>query len=823
MEACLYEVLRSDSAAGKRAEARVLELQAGNFEGFTSVLVDVFCDLKSSDQLKMVAGIILKNSLHANDVELQRSYAGRWMGLGYESREYIKGALKGALKGHAVRFCTMAGAALGQIARVEVSNGVYPSFFEEMGRMVHDEEAMCGVCEAVGVCSSYLVREAPDALQMYSSAVFEICMHPLRSGTSSRSKLSGLKCLMNSMEMEGVFCYEENVNAFLDATMGIWNGSDEELIHKSMICFNRLAMLNYKHMRKDVLENMLAQYLGRFFKAGSDDIKVQAIEYWCVFAEKKDEEMVDRYLPVVLPEILRLLEKGPDYYGDVWSPHKAASSCLELYTELKGERMMRNGTMWGFIESSLRSESRARMDIGAVALGSVMHERCEDVLAKIILDLVTGIDFEESKDSCLWALSRIAECNFYALADHLPIILSKCGSVVLESSKSSVGAAWVMNCVFVSVASSMGKEGFAEHIPRAVKKKADDFVNGFLTKQYLDILNVLVKGTELASLSDSNLRVALFSALDELILVCPQAVQNILVGFYDYTAKKIDECIGVLGYATQDQLLVVEDVLSNYVGLSEAIVTARRTEDVEDLLGLFIRILESTPTTAFGEVYTSISKLSARFAPHASKILPYITRDMRCTDRFVLNSVINLVGRLANTMGTDFNILATVLTSSLVQCLSSEATHRDLKPVILSVFGDIALALERNFEMYLDMVVMLLQQISELNRRPDEEYVDELRKNALQLINCSLVAIGDSSRVRANLPRIISIAHKIGAEDTDRKVHEDLLGLVDDLVGMYGKNFGLDELWIKDFLYGMMKCSSDKNRKRASHTLEMLR
>ncbi|ADM12444.1 karyopherin beta [Encephalitozoon intestinalis ATCC 50506] len=823
LESCLYEVLKSDSTSGKRAEAKILELQSSDFERFISILVEVFCDLKSNDQLRMVSGIILKNSLHANDPDLQKGCLSRWLGMRPESREYIKNTIKRALRGPTPRFCTMAGAALGQISRMEIPNSLYQGFFEEMKRMVCDEETACGVCEAVGTCCSYLTKEAPDILRMHNATVFEICIHPLKRGTTRESKLSGLKCLMNCMEVEGIFCYEENVNIFLNSTIEIWNGDDEELIHKLMICFNRLVMLNYKFIRKSILENILGQYLGRFFKSKHDEIKIQAIEYWCIFAEKRDEEMANKYMSVVLPEILSLLKKGPDYYEEIWSPHKAASSCLEIYTELKGDKMMRNGMIWGFIETSLKSESKADVDIGAVALGSVMHEKCEDCLVKIVPDLVAGIGFEESKDSCLWALSRTAECNFYALVDHLPIILSRCGSVVLESSKSSIGAAWAMDCIFRSVADSKRKEGFASHIPSSTKKRADDFVESFLVKQYLDILNVLVKGTELANLNDSSLRVALFSALDELILICPQTVLDILIGFYDYTSKKIDECISVLGYATQDQLLVVEDVLSNYIGLIEAIATARKREDVEDLLELFIRILESTPTIAFGEVYTSISNLSTKFAPHTSRILPYMTRDMRCTDRFVLNSVINLVGRLANTMGTDFNILATVLTSSLVQCLSSEATHRDLKPIILSVFGDIALALERNFESYLDMVVMLFQQISELNRHGDEEYVDDLRKNAVQLVNCSLVAIGDSSKVRNLLPRIISIAHKMGIEDGSGKTHEDILGLIDDLVGMYGKNFGLDEPWIKEFLYGMMKSSNDRNRKKASHVLEVLR
>ncbi|KAH9411446.1 hypothetical protein HK407_05g09650 [Ordospora pajunii] len=824
LEACLYDVLRSDAHAGKRAEARIMDVQANDFSRFVPVLAEVFCDVNTNDQVKMVAGIIFKNTVHANDAELQRMCLNRWLGLDGGVREYIKGILKGALEGYVPRFCVMAGGILGHIARIEVVNGIDVRFFEEMRMRANEEEKMEGVCEAVGVSTSYIAKEAPGVLEeQVVRMVFETCICALVNGTTSRRKLAGLKCLMNSMEASGMFCRAEDMRVFLDATMGIWNGSDDELIHKSMICFNRMVMLYYKYVEKEMLEDMLSQYLGRFFKSTSDDIKVQAIEYWCIFAEMRDGEMIDKYLPVVLPEILRLLSKGEDYNADGWTSHKAASSCLEMYAEIKGSKLMRSGVVWGFIESSLRSSTRLNVDIGAIALGSVMCEECEDYLVMVMPQLVEGVDFEESRESCLWALSKAAECNFYALVEHLPVIISKCGGIVLEGAKPSVGAAWVMNCVFDSICESRKNETYAKHLPRDMKKKADGFVENFLVKQYLDVLNVLVKGTEMVSLNDSGLRIALFSALNSLIYVCPPMLLSILSGFYEYAARKIDECVGVLGHATQDQILVVEDVLSNYIGLVEAIAMSRKMEGVEDVLGVFIKVLDSTPTIAFGEVYISLSNLSAKFVPHVPILLPYITRDMRCTDKFVLNSVINLVGRLASTMGTDFSVIASVVTPLLGQCLGSESTPKELKPVILSVFGDIALALERGFEPHIEMVVMLFLQISELDLRCDEEYVEELRKNALQLVNCSLVAVGDCMKVRSVMPRILSIAHVISASDGDGRVHEETLGLIDDLAVMYGKNFGLDDPWIKEFLYSVMKHGNDKNRNRAGQILEVLR
>lgn len=822
LEACLQDALRPDSTVRKTAEGRILGMQSTDFMTFILALTEIFCDVSSDDQLKMIAGIILKNSFHANDAELQNMCGDRWLRLDSEVREHVKGEFKKALGGHSPRFCVMAGAVLGQIARIEISRNLYRDFFDEMRRMVCKDEATCGVCEAVGVCCNYLIEGSVCISGEYGQVIFDICMYPLENGNRSGNKLAGLKCFMNSMELQDIFQYKENVDRFLGSLVSIWNGGDEELIHKSMLCLNKLVTLNYKFIHGTVLENILVQYLNSFFKLGSEDMKIQAIEYWCIFAEMKDERIVDKYLAIVLPEVLKLLEKGIGYHDEIWSPHKAATSCLEMYTELKGNEIMKSEAVRNFVEARLKSEDRACVDIGAVALGSVMHEECEDYLVNIIPYLISGIEFRESKDSCLWALSRIAEYNFYALLTHLPVLLNKCGSVILEGSRFSIGAAWVMNCVFSSIAGSRA-DGFAKHIPEKLRKKTDASIDLFLARQYIDILNVLIKGTEIASLDDSNLRVALFSALTELVLICPPSMPNILDEFYGYISKKIEECLSVMRCATQNQLLIVEDVLSNYIGLIEAVVTAKNQKNFDELAVLFIRILDSTPTVAFGEVYIAISNLSTQFAPHMSKMLPYITRDMTCTDKFVLKSVINLVGTQASIMGTSFSTLAGTLISSLFQCLGSESTPRELKPMILSVFGDIALALEASFEPYLEMVVTLLSQIAMLDRHFDAEFVDELRKNMVQLVDCSLMAIGDSSKVRDSLPQILGLVREIQSKDADRAAAENVLGLIDDLVNIYGKNFGLDDGWVREFLYGMEKYGDAKNRRKANHTLEMLR
>jgi importin subunit beta-1 len=76
----------------------------------------------------------------------------------------------------------------------------------------------------------------------------------------------------------------------------------------------------------------------------------------------------------------------------------------------------------------------------------------------------------------------------------------------------------------------------------------------------------------------------------------------------------------------------------------------------------------------------------------------------------------------------------------LISNLGSPDVHRSIKPLILSTFGDLALALEDKFERYLDNVKRMLQQAMHLSvvqaqSTTDDDFLDynnELRIGILE-------------------------------------------------------------------------------------------
>ena len=67
--------------------------------------------------------------------------------------------------------------------------------------------------------------------------------------------------------------------------------------------------------------------------------------------------------------------------------------------------------------------------------------------------------------------------------------------------------------------------------------------------------------------------------------------------------------------------------------------------------------------------------------------------------------------------------------------LQNSALHRNVKPPVLSCFGDIALAITYEYEPYLRVSLMMLLQAAQ-NRAPDDDddpidYVNMLREGIL--------------------------------------------------------------------------------------------
>lgn len=78
------------------------------------------------------------------------------------------------------------------------------------------------------------------------------------------------------------------------------------------------------------------------------------------------------------------------------------------------------------------------------------------------------------------------------------------------------------------------------------------------------------------------------------------------------------------------------------------------------------------------------------------------------TEYAVFNSAVGIVGDLARAIHGKIQPFADTLMQALLGALTSPVLHRSAKPAVVSVFGDLAIALGPSFEPYLEQVMGML-------------------------------------------------------------------------------------------------------------------
>ena len=113
----------------------------------------------------------------------------------------------------------------------------------------------------------------------------------------------------------------------------------------------------------------------------------------------------------------------------------------------------------------------------------------------------------------------------------------------------------------------------------------------------------------------------------------------------------------------------------------------------------------------------------------------------------------------------------------LVKDLSSSQLHRSVKPPIFSCFGDIALAIDGNFEKYLAYAMPMLQSAAEIaaqtSSTDDEmvEYNNQLRNGIFEAYSGILQGF-KKAKPELMMPYVVHILQFIEAVFRDKERYE---------------------------------------------------
>merc|ERR1712012_310978 len=201
-------------------------------------------------------------------------------------------------------------------------------------------------------------------------------------------------------------------------------------------------------------------------------------------------------------------------------------------------------------------------------------------------------------------------------------------------------------------------------------------------------------------------------------------------------------------------------------------------------------------------VSTLIEVLGENFLKYMDSFKPYLAMGLKNQEEYqVCQAAVGVTGDICRALSGKVLPFSDEIMMMLLENLSNEQLHRSVKPQILSVFGDVALAVGVEFKKYLDVVVATLHQASQAQVDRNDydmvDYLNELRESCLEAytgIVQGLKGDGDNPSPEVNViqphvAHMLQFVEHIAVEDDQSDgVIAASCGLIGDLCTAFGVN-----------------------------------
>lgn len=802
----LHNALQPDGNVRADAEKTIKSLIQSNFQDFLSVFVQVMLDPSVPAASRHICSIIIKNSLHSKNQRIQRGYESNWLNCSPHFRtEFVK-LLESRLNFGEKLILFNLTKILGSIIRIELSHSTGHDFFASMQTLVQTRDYAVGVLEAVSYACDQLYEETTyvfsesEKRSVYSIGTCNLLSSPDGETRDRQLLISTLKCILSSLELyEDILVSEGARTEFLYNILNCAR-NDQEVFELSLEVLNRFV--GVCHLFSDSELSVLCQFYNSLFTCRAE-VPLQLFEFWSLLIDLEKYDCIRSSMSVLVPSILSCVRK--EDAGDTeWSLHKAACSLLTALNESMKALLITEHFCQSFITSCMQSPDLEKHAVAETIVGCICGPGADDFIYSTLPTMLADLDSPVCIGESLFALAKICERDIACTVNFLPMIVEKCGAIIGSKSEASTNAVWVYHAILVAVKTDLVKE--AENV---------------ILYHYASILSVLICKLDQSQPEEYSLRNALNTTLSELITSCPPTHRHLLDQLEGYLYGKIFTTIELVKSSSQEQALLMDDVLCSFIILLESNLSIKKVFDVGGLCNAFVECLLLPEMLVRGEVYIAMSKLLPHFSIHLKKFIAFMVRDISSKDVFVIKASINLLSDCAVFLESNFIEFTNAVIPALVNAISSQDIPLELKPSVIVSLGDIALAIGRSFEPYLALAILLFSQVNTLNRAGDEDYVDSLRRSVLKLFSCVLVAVGDSMELRKSIGDIVQNVRTAIEEDKEWAYVKESLDILSDIQSIAGAR-RVSDPWVGEYLNSVVRNLDGENSSRARRLYEAL-
>jgi len=753
---------------------------------------------------RRLAGLIIKNALTAKEEGRKQQLHQKWLSLEQNVRQQIKTAVTKTLMSPSADARKAASSVIAKIAVIELPQGLWPDLIAFLlNNMQHNDdnlkqatlETLGYICEEID--ASVLKTQANNILTAVCKGIKE---------TSNEIKLAGLTAMLNALEfVKANFEVEVERNYIMQVVCESAILPDQRVRVASIECLVKIGTLYY---------DKLAPYMQKIFnitleaiKRDEEAVALQAIEFWSavcdeeIYLMEEAEEAAEnqtqperlsqnfirgamKFFVPILTEALTKQEDEPD--EDEWNVAMASGTCLALVAMTVGDEIV--PIVMPFVQQYINNENWKFREAATLAFGAILEgpkgylsqliSQALPVLLSHMKDPVVYV-----KDTTAWTLGRVCQLHPHTVGGYLTNLVQVLVEALVDTPRVASNACWALHNLALNYEEDSDKQTSA------------------LSPFFQVILQQLGVATEREDSSESNLRTSAYEAINVLIQSGAKDTHPVILNALPIFLARLEKTF-TMQIVSQDDKQEQNELQSLLCGVLQ-VITQKLGEGIkpwcDKMMTIYLQVFNAKSATvqeealmAVGAIANAIEGEFERYMPHFRLFLTLGLKNYE--EHQVCSIAVGVVGDIARALNNKILPYCDEIIAILLQDLQNPMLNRNVKPPILSCFGDIALAISGEFMKYLNHVMTMLQQASGATVDPNDydlvDYLNQLREGIFEAYTGIIQGLRTDNVADNFLPYVNHVVAFVGFVANDQTRSESVsraaLGVAGDIAHALG-------------------------------------
>ncbi|KRX22111.1 Importin subunit beta-1, partial [Trichinella nelsoni] len=639
-------------------------------------------------------------------------------------------------------------------------------------------------------------------------------------------------------------------NVIMQVICETTQSANENLKVAALQCLVKVMSLYYQHMEY-YMQAALFSISVEAMKSSNQEVALQGIEFWSNVCDEElalasDEEeakekgkslevvcrnYAKQALPYVMPILLETLARQVDNDDDdEWVPAKAAGVCIMLLAQCVGDNIVEHAmpfitkniasTDWHFRDASVMAFVIACIQLLTCffAIGSILDgpnvKILKPAVAQALPFLLTLTKDPETavRDTTAWCIGRICDLvkevvvEESMLASLLPALIE----ALQQEPRVASNICWALSSLTSAV-----YEVSLQQTPHG--EQPATYV---LSPCFAGLVEQLLQTADRTDAYQSNLRIAAYESLMSLIKDSPKDCYTVVQNTLLVILKRLNDLLqmepNLQSANERSQFYDIEGLLCAMLMTVVRRMTAQDLQRIADpIMNCLLQIMKNSceregggamedallASASFAEgddvdLLGHVSGLGDSFQKYMTMFFPYVLIALKNREEYqVCSAAVGVCDDLSRVLKDRFAPYVPELMQLLYEILADASVEKSVKPNVLSLFGDIAMALENNFNPYLNLVTQALASALNTEMNEDDyyqmEYVLNLRENCIVAFTGLLHGLKGNREsldfLRPFVLQFINNADKlILCEFASEEMLTSFCGMVGDVITVYG-------------------------------------